>query len=57
MVTDIREDFKTTRKGTSLVVQWLRLHASNAKDMGSIIPGWELRSHKLCSAAKKKYDK
>jgi len=24
--------------GTSLVVQWLRLHASNARDMGSI-PG------------------
>ena len=28
--------------GTSLVVQWLRLHASNARDMGSI-PGQETK--------------
>ena len=27
------------KTGTSLVVQWLRLHASNAGGMGSI-PGW-----------------
>ena len=34
------------------MVQWLRRYASNARGMGSI-PGWELRSHTLCSAAKK----
>ena len=28
--------------GTSLVVQWLRLHASHAGDM-SLIPGWETK--------------
>ena len=37
--------------GTSLVVQWLRLCASNAGDMSSI-PGWELRYHMLYSEAK-----
>ena len=30
--------------GTPLAVQWLRLHASNAGDSGSIL-SWELRSH------------
>ena len=30
--------------GTSLVVQWLRLHALNAQDLGSI-PGWGTRFH------------
>ena len=29
---------------TSLVVQWLRLHAPNAGSLGSI-PGWGTRSH------------
>ena len=29
--------------GTSLVVQWLRLHAPNAGSLGSI-PGWGTRS-------------
>ena len=38
--------------GTSLVVQWLRLHASNAGDAGSI-PGQELGSRMLHSTAKK----
>jgi len=28
--------------GTSLVVQWLRLHASNAGGVGSI-PGWGIK--------------
>ena len=32
--------------GTSLVVQWLRLHASNAESLGSI-PGQGTRSHML----------
>ena len=31
---------KSEGSGTSLGVQWLRLHASNAEGMGSI-PGWE----------------
>ena len=30
--------------GTSLVVQWVRLHAPNAGGPGSI-PGWGARSH------------
>ena len=30
--------------GTSLVVQWVRLHAPNAGGPGSI-PGWGTRSH------------
>ena len=30
--------------GTSLVVQWLRLHALNAQDLVSI-PGWGTRFH------------
>lgn len=34
------------------MVQWLRRYASNARGMGSI-PGWELRSHTMCSAAKR----
>ena len=36
--------FKKIFNGTSLVVQWLRLHASNAEGMGSI-PGWGTLSH------------
>ena len=39
--------------GTSLVVQCLRLHASNAGSVGSILVR-ELWSHMLCSAAKKR---
>ena len=39
--------------GTSLVVQWLRLHTSSAGDAGPIL-GQELRSHMPRSAAKKK---
>ena len=38
---------------TSLVVQWLRLRASNTEVMGSILVG-ELRSHMPCGMAKKK---
>ena len=30
---------RKTRPGTSLVVQWLRLHTATAGDVGSI-PGW-----------------
>ena len=39
-------------EGTSLVVQGLRLCASNAGDTG-LIPGQELSSHMLRSAAQK----
>ena len=38
-------------QGTSLAVQWLRLHACPAGGMGSI-PGWGIRSHMLQSMAK-----
>ena len=40
-------------EGTSLVVQGLRLCASNAGDTG-LIPGQELSSHMLRSAAQKR---
>ena len=36
---------KIVRAGTSLVVQWLRLHAPNAAGIGSI-PGQGTRSRK-----------
>ena len=36
--------FKGVDSGTSLVVQWLRLHASNTGGLG-LIPGQETRSH------------
>ena len=36
--------FKMQHSGTSLVVQWLRLHTSNAEGPGSI-PGKGTRSH------------
>ena len=38
--TDIYEEyiFKKSKIGTSLVVQWLRLHTPNARDLG-LIPG------------------
>ena len=35
-------DFIENKQGTSLVVQWLRLHASNAGGAG-LIPGWETK--------------
>ena len=34
--------FKVNSSGTSLVVQWLRLHASNAGGDG-LIPGWGIK--------------
>ena len=39
--------------GTFLAVQWLRLHASTAGGVGLILGG-KLRTHMLCSTAKKK---
>ena len=39
--------------GTSLVVKWLRFHASTAEGMG-LIPVREPRYYMLCSLAKKK---
>ena len=38
------ENIKKNQSGTSLVVQWLRLHAPNAGSPGSI-PGQGTRSH------------
>ena len=35
---------KKQQQGSSLMVQWLRLSAPNAEDLGSI-PGWGTRSH------------
>ena len=40
------KDLKNIEAGTSLVVQWLRRHAPNAGDLGSI-PGQETRPHML----------
>ena len=41
--------------GTSLPIQWLRVHASNAGDTGSIPYSQEtIRSHMLHSTIKKK---
>ena len=39
-----KNEFLEKDLGTSLVVQWLRLQASNAGSTDSI-PYWELRSH------------
>ena len=40
--------------GTSLAVQWLRLHASTAEDIGSI-PGWGIKiSHAMQYSQKKR---
>ena len=52
-----RPEFKKSKAGTSLVVQWLRLHAPNAGGPGSI-PSQGTRSHmpqlKILLAATKK---
>ena len=39
-------------QGTSLAVQWLRRHTSNARDVGLILGG-EIRSHMSCSMARR----
>ena len=44
--------FKEVKKGNSLVVQWLGLHASTARGPGSI-PGQGTKIHKLHDMAKK----
>ena len=49
----VRPRFKCQLHGSSLVGQWLRLHASTAGSMGSV-PFRELRSHMPWSMAKKK---
>ena len=41
---------KTVPPVPSLVVQWLRLHPSNAQGVGLILV-WENRSHILCRHA------
>jgi len=44
---------KSEREGTSLAVQWLGFQAVTAKGpVQSLV--WELKSHKLCRAAKLK---
>ena len=46
---DAREDQVIYQdKETFLAVQWLRLHASHAKGLGSLV--WGLRSHTVCEA-------
>ena len=51
--TEARQSPRLKTKGTSLGVQWLRLHTHNARGLGSI-PGQRTRSHmhacipKLC---------
>ena len=37
-------EIRSAQDGTSLVVQWLKLHTPNAGDLGSI-PGQGTRSH------------
>ena len=43
---------KKNKAGTSPVVQWLRLNASNAESTG-LTPGGKLRSHMQLGTAKK----
>ena len=45
LMAESEEDLKSLL-GTSLVVQWLRLRAPNAKDQG-LVPGQGTRSHML----------
>ena len=40
----MRDVLRNGRLGTSLVVQWLRLHATNTRSSGSI-PGQGTKSH------------
>ena len=51
-MTQLGEEYRIGRFGNSLAVQWLGLHASTARGMGSSLVG-ELRSRKLRSKAKK----
>ena len=44
---------KKNTLGASLVVQWLRLHASTSSGMDSI-PGGRVKSHMLCGISKKR---
>ena len=44
--------FEKEPDGTSLVVQWLRHCASNARGLGSI-PGWGTKISHVCGLAKK----
>lgn len=48
--------YKTVNVGTSLAVQWLRLCAPNAGDMGSI-PGWRTKIPHYCTAWPKRKKK
>ena len=49
--------FKNSCEGTSLVVQWLWLHAANAGGVGSI-PGWGTKiPHPMRGVAQKKNKK
>ena len=53
VVTYLRFWFKKWTEGSSLVIQWVGLHAFTAKGTTSI-SSWELRSHKPCGVDKKK---
>ena len=46
IVKHILNELRNTGTGTSLVVQWLRLHASSAVGQGSV-PAQGTRSHRL----------
>ena len=52
----MRAQIKIGKAGTSLVVQWLGLRASNAGGTGSI-PGWETRILQAVQCGKKKKKK
>ena len=49
--SDTTEQLTLSVSGTSLVAQWVRLHASNAGDVPYSLVR-ELRSHMLCSKNK-----
>ena len=47
--------FKINNRGTSLAVQWLRLHTPHAGDLGSI-PGWGTKNpHTATKPARRNY--
>ena len=48
------EKKKKSFRGTSPVVQWLRLHASSEGEMGLMIPGQEVKILHAQDMAKKK---
>ena len=49
----MRQCMKKNTLGASLVVQWIRLHASTASGADSI-PGGRVKSHMLCGISRKR---